>query len=113
MIDYGLASLNLRKLLSKDDSGATSGDPEKVSEALMSEVFTKLRMNIDDIITDHGLYAPFTMNNNFQYLIQLPQASSIMTAQNGENVDGYSLENLELEYETIENPTLADRISES
>ena len=52
------------------------------------------------------------MNNNFQYVITLPQASNIMKAQSGENVEGYSLENLEMEYETINNPELAAQVSE-
>ena len=41
------------------------------------------------------------MINNLQYSITLPSASEIMKAQSGEAVEGYSLENLELEYETI------------
>ena len=32
MIEYGIASENLTKFISKDDSGATSGDATKVSE---------------------------------------------------------------------------------
>ena len=34
MIEYGIAGENLRKLISKDDSGATSGSTEKVSDML-------------------------------------------------------------------------------
>ena len=44
-------------------------------------------------------------------MITLPSAESIMSAQTGENVDGYTLENLELEYETIDSQELAQEIS--
>ena len=33
MVEYGIANENLRKLISKDDSGATSGDAQKKSDA--------------------------------------------------------------------------------
>ena len=32
MFEYGIARENLRKLISKNDSGATSGDAEKVAD---------------------------------------------------------------------------------
>jgi hypothetical protein len=51
------------------------------------------------------------MNNNPMYILTLPQADEIMTAQGGEQVDGYKLDNLELEYETIENGALASEVS--
>ena len=111
MIEYGVASENLRKLISKDDSGASSGDEEKVSDALMYAVHgTKQRIRLGKILEDHGLYAPYNMINNLQYSITLPNASSIMRAQSGSAVGGYSLENIELEYETIENQSLTDKV---
>ena len=113
MIEYGIANENLRKLISKDDSGVTTGDDEKVSDALMFAVNgTKQRIRLGKILEDHGLYAPYHMINNFQYSITLPSASNIMTAQSGEAVAGYSLENIELEYETIENHDIANRVTE-
>ena len=113
LIEYGIANENLRKLISKDDSGATSGDAEKVSDGLMFNVLgTKQRIKLGKILEDHGLYAPYSMINNLQYSITLPSASEIMKAQSGEAVEGYSLENLELEYETIENQELANEATE-
>ena len=67
-IEYGIGSQNLRKLISKDDSGATSGDTTKVSEKLMFDIYGAKQICLDKIIRDHGLYAPFQMNNNFRYL---------------------------------------------
>lgn len=37
-------------------------------------------------------------------------ASEIMEEQSGQSVDGYSRENLELEYETIDNLDLANEV---
>ena len=111
-VEYGLANQNLRKLMSGDDSGATTGDSQKVSDALMYNIFSnKQRMCLDYIIQNHGLYTPFGMNNNFRYIITLPLASETLIAQNAETLGNYSLDNLELEYETIDNLDLANKVS--
>ena len=44
------------------------------------------------------------------YILILPKADEIMTAQGGESVDGYRPENLELEYETIYNRDTNDEV---
>jgi hypothetical protein len=112
MIEQGVANENLRKLFSGDDSGKKVGDDSKVADALVQSIYgTKLKKPIDKIIGDHGLYTPFTMNNNPMYILTLPEADEIMTAQGGQKVEGYKLENLELEYETIENDVLASEVS--
>ena len=109
MMEYGVCNENLRKMISKDDTAASSGDSGKVSDALMFSVNgTKQRIKLGKILEDHGLYAPYSMIHNLQYGITLPQASDIMTAQSGSAVEGYSLTNIELEYETIENQELAN-----
>ena len=41
MIEYGIVSENQRKLISKDDSGATSGDATKVSGKLLFDIYGK------------------------------------------------------------------------
>jgi hypothetical protein len=112
MIEQGLANENLRKLFSSDDSRAIVGDASKVADGLLKSIYgTKLKKPLDKIMVDHGLYVPFSMNNNPMYIMTLPEASEIMTAQGGEQVDGYKLENLELEYETIENSSLANEVT--
>ena len=112
MIEQSVANENLRKLFSGDDSGKKVGDDSKVADALVQSIYgTKLKKPIDKIICDHGLYTPFTMNNNPMYILTLPEADEIMTAQGGQKVEGYKLENLELEYETIENDVLASEVS--
>ncbi|CAB4026897.1 Hypothetical predicted protein, partial [Paramuricea clavata] len=47
------------------------------------------------------------MANDLQYVITLPEADKNMSAQGGEAVEGYTLENIELEYESIDNIDLA------
>jgi hypothetical protein len=47
------------------------------------------------------------MANDLQYVITLLTADEIMSAQGGESVEGYTLENIELEYESIDNIDLA------
>ncbi|CAB4000083.1 Hypothetical predicted protein [Paramuricea clavata] len=112
MIEQGVANENLRKLFSGDDSGKKVGDDSKVADALVQSIYgTKLKKPIDKIIGDHGLYTPFTMNNNPLHILTLPEADEIMTAQGGQKVEGYKLENLELEYATIENDVLASEVS--
>ncbi|CAB4003949.1 Hypothetical predicted protein [Paramuricea clavata] len=112
MTEQGLASENLRKLISGDDSGIKVSDVGKVADGLLHSVYGfKLRKPIDKILADHGLYTPFSMNNNPMYILTLPQSDEIMTAQGGEAKGNYKLDNLELEYEAIENDTLASEVS--
>ena len=111
MIEYGIGNENLRKLISKDNSGASSGSTQKVSDKLMFDIYeTKQCLKLEKILSDHGLYAPYHMMNNFQYVITLPKSNEIIIAQSGESVGNYTLENLELEYETIENLDLASDV---
>ena len=111
MVEYGIAGENLRKLISKDDLGASSGNASKVSDALTYSVHgTKPRIKLGKILEDHGLYAPFNMTNNFQYIITLPKATDIMVAQSCQSIGGYTLENLELEYETVENQDMVSEV---
>ena len=70
MTEYGIASKNIRKLISKDDSGATSGDAQN------SIYGNKQKICLDKIICNHGVYAPYFMNNNFHCDITLPVQAS-------------------------------------
>ena len=87
MVEYGIAGENHRKLISKDDSGVKSGNAQKVSDALLLSIYEhKQKVCLDKIIRDHGLYAPFYMNNNFRYIITLPPANELMTLQTGQTL---------------------------
>ena len=103
MVEDGIASEAIRKKISKDDAANDDAD----ATALFGVFGTKQRIRINKILKDHGLYAPHNMANDLQCVITLPTADEIMNAQGGESVEGYTLENIELEYESIDNIDLA------
>ncbi|CAB3980763.1 Hypothetical predicted protein [Paramuricea clavata] len=103
MVEDGIASEATRKKISKDDAGNDDTD----ATALFGVFGTKQKIRINKILKDHGLYAPHNMANDLQYVITLPTAAEIMNAQGGESVEGYTLENIELEYESIDNIDLS------
>ena len=106
MVENGIASEDTRKKISKDDAAN-----DDVDATALFEVFgTKQRIRIGKILNDYGLYAPHNMANNLQYVITLPAADEIINAQGGEKVEGYTLENIELEYESIDNIGLARKV---
>ncbi|CAB4023220.1 Hypothetical predicted protein [Paramuricea clavata] len=106
MVGNGIASETTRKKISKNDAAN-----DDVDATALFEVFgTKQRIRIGKIIKDHGLYAPHNMANDLQYVMTLPEADEIMKAQGGKNVEGYTLENIELEYESINNIGLARKV---
>ena len=47
----------------------------------------------------------------FRLKITLPPADEIMEAQSGQKVQGYTLEDIELKYETIDNSQIAADIT--
>ncbi len=107
MVKYGIGSKILRKLLSSDDSGLKVGDAGKASDALIHSIYgSKQRIRLDKILGDHGVFAPFNSKLSTMFIIMLPSAESIVSAQTGKTVDGYTLENLELEYKTVDNQDL-------
>ena len=112
MVEYGIGNNNLRKILSGDDSGLEVGDAGKVSDALIHSFYrSKQRIKLDKILSDHGVFAPFRGKLSTTFIITLPSAESIMSAPIGEIVDGYTLENLELKYETTDSQELAQESS--
>ena len=64
MVMYEIASENVRKLMSGDDTAdaAANGGADKI----LADTFPKLSIPANWILQDHGMYAPFLMNNNFQ-----------------------------------------------
>ena len=103
MSEYGIASENLRKLMSGDDSASAS---DKGDNALFNARGKKIKIKLGKILRERGLLASYGLNNNIQYVMTLPSASEIMIAQSGESVEGYSLKDVHLTYETIESSNL-------
>ena len=102
MSEYGISSENLRKLMSGDDSASTSN---KNDNALFNARGKRIKIKLGKILKERGLLASYGLNG-MQYVISLPSADKIMVAQSGENVDNYSLKDVNLTYETIESSDL-------
>ena len=112
MIEYGIMNENTRKLLSKDDSADQTAKTEGDYDLVMVKVYKEQKVKLGKILNDHGPYAPYNMKSGFEYTITLPKSDKIMVAQVNEKVEGYTLKNIHLEYETIENEELAKRVNE-
>lgn len=73
---------SLRKLVSKDDNGTTSGSTGKVADKLMFDKYvTKQRVRFDRIVEDHGFYAPHGVIATFRYIISLPKVTNVIKSQ--------------------------------
>ena len=72
---------------------------------------TKQKICLDKIIGNHELYAPYHMKHNFKYRIKFPKSEENLFAQTGQTRGDYKLENVKLEYETIDNADIARNIS--
>ena len=101
MAEYGLLNENIRKLMSKDDSGDKTAKTDGVLDLNIANLYERKMIPLGQILCDHGLYAPDGMSD-FQYRITLPAPSSIMKAQSSESVGRCKLKDMQLEYETIE-----------
>ncbi|CAB3981820.1 Hypothetical predicted protein [Paramuricea clavata] len=112
MVEYGIMNENTRKLLSKDDSADQTAKTEGNYDLVMAKVYREKKVKLGKILNDHGPYAPYNMKSGFEYTVTLPKADKIMVAQVNEKVEGYTLKNIHLEYETIENEKLAKRVNE-
>ena len=107
MIEDGIGTLAIRKKISKDDA-----QNDDANAKIAYDVYgTKQRIHLSKIISDHGLYSAFNLPHWKTFEITLPSADEIMEAQSGQKVQGYTLENIELEYETIDNGNLAKKIT--
>ena len=97
---------NTRKLMSDDDSDDKSVGADKN----IIDVFEgRVRIKLGKILNDHGLYAPLDAGNVIKNKLIFPAADEIMVAQSGQKVAGYTLENVRIEYSSIENPTVYNK----
>ena len=105
MADLGVMNENTRKLMSGDDSGDSSSIVE--DKAINKMLDKRVRVKLGRILNDHGLFAPYDMLSDIRYKITLPTADDIMIHQSGQKVDGYTLDDIKLEYEIIEDADVA------
>ena len=100
MMDVGIMNENTRKLMSGDDSADSSIAADKT---IVNIFDGRIRIKLGKILNDHGLYAPLDAGNIIKYRLKFPQADEIMVAQSNQKVEGYVLEDVKLEYSSIEN----------
>ncbi|CAB4025642.1 Hypothetical predicted protein [Paramuricea clavata] len=112
MIEYGIMNENTRKLLSKDESADQTAKTEGNYGLVLAKVYKEQKKKLGKILNDRCPYGPYNMKSRFEYIITLPNADKIMVAQTSEKVEGYTLKNIHLEYETLENEELAKRVNE-
>ena len=106
MADVGIMNENTRKLMSEDDSA----DKTVVTDKTIIDVFDgRVRIKLGKILNDHGLYAPLDAGNIIKYKLIFPKADEIMVAQTSQKVAGYTLEDVRLEYSSIENPDVYNK----
>ena len=100
--------------MSRDASSSNDADAQAVRDATMYNIFyNKIRMRLGKMLMDHGLLAPSQMTSNFRFTIKLPPADEVMVAHSGEDLGTYQLENIQLEYESIDNRDIADEVTTS
>ena len=88
--------------MSGDDSASTT---DKGDNTLFNARGKRIKIKLGKILKERGLLASYGLNG-MQYVISLPSTDKIMVVQSGENVDDYSLKDVNLTYETIESPNL-------
>ena len=109
--EFGLANENVRKLISKDDSGNKSTKTDGILDLTIAKMFDRMKILLGKILGDHGPYAPYGMFDS-EYRITLPQSKKILKAQDGEDTGEYKLTDLHLEYEIIESKDLVREVKD-
>ena len=107
--EFGLANENVRKLVSKDDSGNKTTKTDGVLDLTIANMCDRMKIPLGKILGDHGPYAPYGMFD-FEYRITLPQSKKILKVQDGEDKGEYKLTDLHLEYEVIESEDLVREV---
>ena len=75
--EFGLANENVRKLVSKDDSGSKATKTDGVLDLTIANMCDRMKIPLGKILGDHGPYAPYGMFD-FEYGITLPQSKKIL-----------------------------------
>ena len=96
MLEFGVASKDVRKIWSGDDSAPNSGDA--VTLVNNDDVFA---LPLTKVFGGSGPICTYTMRE-LQFVIKLPTSEEIMVAQTGEAKGTYKLTNINLEFETVQ-----------
>ena len=96
-VDEGIASENVRKLMSGDDSGAWTGNTQKVNDGVIANLYKgEIVVPVARMLGNQGVFAARALNSDFEVELTFPPAGDIMVAQSSESVTGYTLEELKL-----------------
>ena len=110
---YGIANENTRKLISKSDDGASSGNSQKVSYKLIADLSAKQKVSLNKLLMGNGPFHPFGLNNELTYKIRLPASDDILNVQSSQTKGKYTLKTCELEYQTVKSAELAGRVRDN
>ncbi len=106
MSEYRIATENLRKLMSGDDSAVTNLADDNIFKACGKRV----KIGLGKVLKEQGLFAPNALNGNVESFFKTPSANEIMVTQSGESVGDCALKEVKLIYESIE---LSDTYSQA
>ena len=113
-LDKGIGNENYRKLICQDDSGASSGNTQKVLDKTMSDLYgSEISIPVGHMLCNQGVFAPRAINSDFEVEITFPKATDVMVAQSSQTVDGYTFEELKLKYKKIVSPELYSMAEQS
>ncbi len=84
MSEYGIATENLRKLMSGDDSANSNVADDN---SLFKVCGKRVKIKLGKVLKDQGLFVPHALNGSVEYIFKTPSASEIMVAQSGESVE--------------------------
>ena len=106
---YWLANLNTRKLISRSDDGASSGNDQKVSDKLVADLSEKQKISLNKVLMGNGPFHPIGLSNELTHKIRLPPSDDILNVQSSQTKGKYTLKNCELEYHTVKSSELGVR----
>ena len=116
LVEWGIGSVNLRKLRSDtapkptDSSGETAvADATRVSTAYGKKYVIPLDF---EAVTNHGAFYPRVLGSEMQFEVTLADSTNILQQDSSASalsgsIHPYSMTNIELQYETIHSDTLA------
>ena len=100
MLDFGVASEDVRNIWAGDDSAPTTGDDVTMASD------TKLAVPLTKVFGGSGPICTYHMKE-IEFVFKLPTSEEVMVAQSGEAKGKYRLTNIDLEFETV----MGDEIS--
>ena len=105
---YGIQSENMRKLRSEAGDADNTDSDDKLLYNVYKNKFA-IRLN-HPMVTSHGVIYPSALGSHIEWEITLASPKQLIVTQNLDNAD-YRLNNLQIEYESIRDPDLAQNVA--